>query len=265
LKDVLRWKYPGGFPEEEEHSVAMILLLTLKGLHVLHQSRVIHRDIKASNILYSDDGNILLADFGVSAILGEKEEKRKTMAGTWHWMAPEVIDPGSKGYDVQADIWSLGITSIELAYGEAPYANERPNQVVVHISTDQPPSMDAPRTPHFSRPKFSYLLADFVSCCLCLEASERHTTSQLLEHKFLTQTKEKPSELSCVLLEGLPPIESRFAKMMESINQKREDTLKKYASLGDLKCKTRNSTPLLRSVNSSRPITRNVTTGSSIK
>jgi len=210
--------------------VARILYETLQGLDVLHAAHIIHRDIKASNILYGDDGCILLADFGVSAILSNQEEKRQTMAGTWHWMAPEVIDPGSNGYDVQADIWSLGITVIELAYGEAPYGNERPTEVVVHISTDQPPSMEQPHTPYFYKAKFSNIVADFVSCCLQLEPSKRDTTKKLLNHKLFNlpgvKTVEK-TELLKVLMDDMPSIEKRFAELQE---RKKVAALSKFGS-----------------------------------
>lgn len=242
LKDVLRWKYKGGFPEEEERSIARILYEALMGLDVLHKYRIIHRDIKSSNILYGEDGVILLADFGVSAILQSQEERRKTMAGTWHWMAPEVINPEDRGYDVQADIWSLGITAIELAYGEAPYGHERPTEVVVHISTDQPPSMDNPHTPIFIKPKFSNVYADFVSCCLKIEPTKRDSTTKLLSHKLFSNIKNEKSDLKRVLLEGIPPIEKRFAEHQE---KKKLATQAKFANM--------NITPAKRSQNPSRP------------
>jgi serine/threonine protein kinase len=218
LRDVLKWKFKTGFPEEDEVAVARILYETLEGLDVLHNSHIIHRDIKTSNILYGEDGVILLADFGVSAILNHTEEKRQTMAGTWHWMAPEVIDPGSSGYDIQADIWSLGITTIELAYGEAPYGNERPTEVVVHISTDEPPSMENPHTPFFYKRKFSNLLSDFVSCCLKMDPSKRKTTKQLLNHNLFNSPGVKSLEatdLARILMADMPTIEKRFAEIQE--------------------------------------------------
>lgn len=218
LRDVLKWKYKTGLPEEVEGSLARILYETLQGLDFLHNMHIIHRDIKASNILYGDDGIITLADFGVSAILNNHEEKRVTMAGTWHWMAPEVIDPGSSGYDVQADIWSLGITTIELAYGEAPYGNQRATEVVVHISTDQPPSMENPHTPFFFKPKFSNTMGDFVSCCLQIDPTKRLNTKKLLAHKLFNLPSVKSTdnaELLHVLTDDMPTIEKRFGELQE--------------------------------------------------
>jgi len=260
LKDVLRWKYKCGFPEEDERSLARILYETLLGLDSLHKSRIIHRDIKSSNILFAEDGTILLADFGVSAILNSHEEKRKTMAGTWHWMAPEVIDPGPQGYDLQADIWSLGITTIELAYGVAPYGNERPTEVVVHISTDQPPSMENPHTPLFSKPKFSKQVAEFVSCCLKMDPAKRDTTTKLLKHPFFLNVKSEKYDLKRVLMDNIPPIEKRFAEQQA---KKKNVAILKFSGCDSTQsssgsgsppnANTNARTPSLRSAHSNRP------------
>lgn len=221
LRDVLKWKFKTGFPEDDENALAKVLYEALQGLDVLHNMHIIHRDIKASNILFGEDGVITLADFGVSAILSNHEEKRVTMAGTWHWMAPEVIDPGSNGYDVQADIWSLGITTIELAYGEAPYGNQRATEVVVHISTDEPPSMENPHSPYFFKPKFSPLVSDFVSCCLQIDPTKRDNTKKLLTHKLFNLPYVKSndnSDLVRVLITDMPSIEKRFEELQERRN-----------------------------------------------
>ena len=92
----------------------------MKGLEYLHDTRKIHRDIKAGNILLDRHGNAKLADFGVSAQLMETYSKKRTMAGTPLWMSPEVLTKSE--YNKKTDIWSLGITAIEMAEGDPPYS-----------------------------------------------------------------------------------------------------------------------------------------------
>jgi len=155
VRDVLKWKYPHGI--DDETVLCTILYQALQGINFLHEQYMIHRDIKAGNILFNKEGQIKLADFGVSALLESHDERRTTMAGTWHWMAPEVIDPSDHGgHDFKADIWSLGITCIELAYGVAPYGDARPNQVIVYIMQNPPPTLDNPRVPTTNIKKIFY-------------------------------------------------------------------------------------------------------------
>jgi len=104
-----------------------------------HSHDQIHRDIKSGNILMDDEGDIFISDFGVSANI-KSHQKRTTFVGSPCWMAPEVAEQG-EGYDFKADIWSLGITSIELAYGEAPNSQKNAMQVLLEILNSPPPAL----------------------------------------------------------------------------------------------------------------------------
>merc|ERR1719198_2154268 len=128
---------------EDESVIAYILRETAKALKYFHDNMQIHRDLKAGNILLSSDAKVFLSDFGVAAPLRD-DKKRQTFVGTPCWMAPEVLEQ-TNGYDYKADVWSFGITAIELAYGEAPYQRLHPLKVMKIILEKDPPRIDRRR------------------------------------------------------------------------------------------------------------------------
>eukprot|EP01103_Thecamoeba_quadrilineata_P018499 TRINITY_DN705_c1_g1_i1.p1 TRINITY_DN705_c1_g1~~TRINITY_DN705_c1_g1_i1.p1 ORF type:complete len:1109 (-),score=351.66 TRINITY_DN705_c1_g1_i1:112-3438(-) len=170
-----------------EPLLAFIIHETLLGLVYLHEKNIIHRDIKAANILLTNSGEVKLADFGVSAQMKSRDDKRNTFVGTPYWMAPEVINTKDfyDPYDQKVDVWALGITCFELAEMDPPLSDIPPMQALFQI-----PKRDAPRLK--SPEKWSKEFNDFIAQCLVKDRAQRKTAEDMLKHPFLQMRADRP-------------------------------------------------------------------------
>ncbi|KAI4883827.1 hypothetical protein NFI96_025291, partial [Prochilodus magdalenae] len=170
----------------KEDWIAYICREILRGLSHLHAHKVIHRDIKGQNVLLTENAEVKLVDFGVSAQLDRTVGRRNTFIGTPYWMAPEVIacdeNPDST-YDYRSDIWSLGITAIEMAEGAPPLCDMHPMRALFLIPRNPPPKLKSK--------KWSKKFIDFIEGCLVKTYPSRPSTEQLLKHSFI---RDQPTE-----------------------------------------------------------------------
>uniref|UniRef100_A0A1J3INX7 Serine/threonine-protein kinase fray2 n=1 Tax=Noccaea caerulescens TaxID=107243 RepID=A0A1J3INX7_NOCCA len=211
---IIKSSYQDGF---EEPVIATLLRETLKALVYLHAHGHIHRDVKAGNILLDSNGAVKLADFGVSACMfdtGDRQRSRNTFVGTPCWMAPEVMQQ-LHGYDFKADVWSFGITALELAHGHAPFSKYPPMKVLLMTLQNAPPGLDYERDKRFSK-----AFKEMVGTCLVKDPKKRPTSEKLLKHPFFKQARP-PDYLVRTILNGLPPLGERY----RTIKSKEADLL----------------------------------------
>ena len=197
-------------------------------LSYLHVNGLVHRDIKAANLLLDDDGTVLVGDLGVAASLSDEDAhnhaanipvihkphkvnpdgsyshpplqfmpralgKRKSFVGTPCWMAPEII--AQKHYDASADIWSLGITALELCNGRAPHSRDRPAQVLQKILHQPAPTLDRKGGQH----QYSKEFKEIIESCLIKDPTKRPTTAQLLDTLYFKGAKRKSYLISTLI------------------------------------------------------------------
>ncbi|KAK1299348.1 Mitogen-activated protein kinase kinase kinase ANP1 [Acorus calamus] len=200
---IMKTAYPEGF---EEPVIATLLREVLKALVYLHGHGHIHRDVKAGNILVDNNGAVKLADFGVSACMfdtGDRQRSRNTFVGTPCWMAPEVMQQ-LHGYDFKADIWSFGITALELAHGHAPFSKYPPMKVLLMTLQNAPPGLDYERDKRFSKS-----FKELVGACLVKDPKKRPSSEKLLKHPFFKHARTN-DYLARTILDGLSPLGQRF-------------------------------------------------------
>lgn len=183
----------------KEEWIAYICKEILQGLNHLHKNKVIHRDIKGipfpppvnpllgQNVLLTDNAEVKLVDFGVSAQLDRTVGRRNTFIGTPYWMAPEVIacdENPDATYDSRSDLWSLGITSLEMAEGKPPLCDMHPMRALFLIPRNQPPRLKKSK-------KWSKRFESFIETVLVKDYTQRPFTENLLKHAFI---RDQPPE-----------------------------------------------------------------------
>uniref|UniRef100_A0A8C5CNK6 non-specific serine/threonine protein kinase n=1 Tax=Gadus morhua TaxID=8049 RepID=A0A8C5CNK6_GADMO len=197
-----------------EPQIRVVCRQTLQALLYLHNNKIIHRDLKAGNILLSINGDVKLADFGVSAKNTKTLQRRDSFIGTPYWMAPEVVmceTSKDRPYDYKADIWSLGVTLIELAQVEPPNHEMNPMRVLLKIAKAEPPTLMQPS-------RWSPAFSDFLRRCLDKNVDNRWSTAQLLQHPFVSSVVDsKP------LRELIAEAKAEVTEEIEESKEEEED------------------------------------------
>ncbi|PWA58933.1 Protein kinase, ATP binding site-containing protein [Artemisia annua] len=213
IQSIIATSFPNGISES---CISIILKETLMGLCYLHDQGHLHRDIKAGNILMDLNGSIKLADFGVSASIYESSSRclmLNEITGTFYWMAPEVIH-SYNGYSYKADIWSFGITALELAQGRPPLSHLPFSESLVMKITKGLRFSDYMKEEEKGNknPKLSKYFKDMVGLCLDQDPLKRPSATKLLKHYFFKNCKGCDF-LVKNLLQGLPSVELRFKEI----------------------------------------------------
>ncbi|WPK27506.1 hypothetical protein PUMCH_004897 [Australozyma saopauloensis] len=220
------------FRKIPEDKTCYLIKGVLLGVEYLHEMKIVHRDIKLANILLTEKGHVKLGDFGVSSELSVSEQVCKTMTGTPHWMAPEVIVRESDGYDSKADIWSIGITAYELLKGGPPTARLPSYKAFQRIVNESAPELLG---------VFSKECKQFVHHCLSRDLASRPSATRLLRSEFIqgcsilprefatfmNSSKKKPPKISLSIMTGKISGQNKKGDVhWEVTNTKRKETEK---------------------------------------
>lgn len=173
LGRTIKWK---------ESHIAYVCREMLKGLSFMHRNHRLHRDIKSDNVLVDFKGRVKLADFGFAVGLTAEEDKRKSVVGTPYWMAPELIR--GLEYDFKVDVWSLGITAIEMAEGEPPLIDEQPLRALLLITIQPSPTLQ-------KQAQWTSAFNHFLKRCLMVRPEDRASTELLLMHPFIASSSDQ--------------------------------------------------------------------------
>ncbi|XP_076234684.1 myosin-IIIb isoform X3 [Calliopsis andreniformis] len=182
-----------------DDQIAYILKETVEALIYLHSNHCMHRDVKGHNILLTEEAHVKLVDFGVSSHLAATLARKNTSVGTPYWMAPEVIaceQQLDSSYDSRCDVWSVGITAIELAEGDPPLSELHPMRALFQIPRNPPPAL---KNPDIHSPE----LVDFITECLVKDLEHRPFASELKEHPLLINVESKVENIRQELQEEI--------------------------------------------------------------
>ena len=195
-----------------EVEVSTIMEMVLKGLIYIHKLNLIHRDIKGANIMLSEDGYAKLGDFGIGIQMTD-DEYRTSKKGSPHWMSPQVIL--NKNYDTKTDIWSLGITCLELVEGEPPFADLYPDEVMEKIANNPPKAEDI-----IDPKEHTNEFINFVNLCLEINPKKRPTADILIKHPFIVKLSKKKEYLKQLINEHIEEVEQFRIDKEEYLNSK---------------------------------------------
>lgn len=200
LEDIIKYGYKRGI--KDELACAHIINGFLKALDYFHKCHQIHRNVKACNVLINSKGDAKLSDFGLATSLiqgGVRKQACLSMFGDACYMSPEILKNG-EGYTTKSDVWSLGLTVIEIATGTMPYAGMKFMESIVNIMEKEAPELPA---------EFSSTFRDFVKRCLVMDPEKRASVEELLGHRFLKNADEGLAN-TLQMLKMLPPLHERF-------------------------------------------------------